>query len=63
MITVKVRVGETIEKSLRTLKKKLDKEGIMKTVKAKRFYDKPSVREKAKQKQALKYRAKKKTYG
>ena len=58
MITVKVRVGDALEKSLRTLKKKLDKEGVMKTVKAKRFYDKPSVREKSKQKQALKYRKK-----
>jgi small subunit ribosomal protein S21 len=58
MITVKVRVGEALEKSLRTLKKKLDKEGVMKTVKAKRFYDKPSVREKNKQKQALKYKKK-----
>ena len=60
MTTVKVR-GETIEKSLRTLKKKLDKEGVMKTIKAKRFYDKPSVREKNKQKQALKYRKKPRT--
>lgn len=58
MITVKVRVGETIEKSLRSLKKKLDKEGVMKTVKAKRFYDKPSIKEKNKKKQALKYRKK-----
>lgn len=58
MITVKVRVGETIEKSLRALKKKLDKEGVMKTVKAKRYYDKPSVREKNKQKMAVKYRKK-----
>ena len=56
MVTVKIRVGEPIEKSLRTLKKKLDKEGVMKTVKAKRFYDKPSVKEKNKQKQALKYK-------
>ena len=59
MITVKVRLGEAIEKSLRSLKKKLDKEGVMKAVKAKRFYDKPSVREKNKKKQALKYRKKK----
>lgn len=59
MISVKVRIGETIEKSLRALKKKLDKEGVMKTVKAKRFYDKPSVREKLKKKQAMKYRRKK----
>ena len=56
MVTVKIRVGEPIEKSLRALKKKLDKEGVMKTVKAKRFYDKPSVKEKNKQKQALKYK-------
>ena len=58
MITVKVRVGEAIEKSLRSLKKKLDKEGVMKSVKANRFYDKPSVKEKNKKKQALKYRKK-----
>lgn len=58
MITVKVRVGEAIEKSLRSLKKKLDKEGVMKAVKAKRFYDKPSVKEKNKKKQAMKYRKK-----
>jgi small subunit ribosomal protein S21 len=56
MITVKIRVGEPIEKSLRALKKKLDKEGVMKAVKAKRFHDKPSVKEKNKQKQALKYK-------
>ncbi|MBM3201781.1 MAG: 30S ribosomal protein S21 [Chlamydiae bacterium] len=56
MVCVKIRMGEPIEKCLRTLKKKLDKEGVMKTVKAKRFHDKPSVREKNKQKQALKYK-------
>ncbi|OGN62877.1 MAG: 30S ribosomal protein S21 [Chlamydiae bacterium RIFCSPHIGHO2_12_FULL_49_11] len=59
MITVKVRVGETIEKSLRALKKKLDKEGVLKTVRAKRYYNKPSERMKIKQKQAMKYRKKK----
>ena len=59
MITVKVRVGEPIEKALRMLKKRLDKEGVMRSVKAKRFYEKPSVREKNKQKQAMKYRKKK----
>ena len=30
MITIKVRIGETLEKALRALKKKLDKEGVMK---------------------------------
>lgn len=65
MTSVKVRMGEPIDKALRQLKKKLDKEGIMKSAKAHRFYDKPSVRKRAKSKAArkrLKNAAKKKTY-
>ena len=58
MITVKVRIGETLEKSLRILKKKLDKEGVMKTIKAKRYHSKPSDAEKLKQKLALKFNKK-----
>ncbi len=56
MPAVKVRIGEQIDKALRMLKKKVDKEGILKTYKAKRYYDKPSVRARAKAKAALKYR-------
>lgn len=56
MSSVKVRPGEPIDKALRTLKKKLDKEGVMKSVKAHRFYLKPSVRKRAKSKAALKYK-------
>ncbi|MCB1181656.1 MAG: 30S ribosomal protein S21 [Chlamydiia bacterium] len=56
MPQVKVRIGESIDKALRTLKKKIDKEGIMKAAKAHRFYDKPSVRKRAKSKAAAKYR-------
>lgn len=56
MSSVKVRIGESIEKALRALKKKLDKEGVMKTAKAHRFYDKPSVAKRAKSKAAAKYR-------
>lgn len=56
--SVKVRLGESIEKALRALKKKLDKEGVMKTAKAKRYYDKPSVKARAKSKAALKYKNK-----
>jgi small subunit ribosomal protein S21 len=63
MITVKVRIGETLEKALRALKKKLDKEGVMKSVKAKRYYNKPSVEEKLKSKQALKHKNKKRRLG
>jgi small subunit ribosomal protein S21 len=54
-VIVKVRIGESIDKALRTLKKKLDKEGVMKSVKAHRFYLKPSVRKRAKSKAAMKY--------
>ncbi len=56
MTQVKVRIGEPIDKALRLLKKKLDKEGVMKTVKAHRFYMKPSIKKRAKSKAALKYR-------
>lgn len=58
MPSVKVRVGEPVDKALRSLKKKLDKEGIMKQAKANRFYDKPSVSKRAKSKAAQKYRKK-----
>ena len=56
MPSVKVRMGEPLDKALRILKKKLDKEGVMKAAKAHRFYDKPSVKNRAKSKAALKYR-------
>lgn len=56
MTVVKVRVGDSIDKVLRALKKRLDKEGVMKAVKAHRFYTKPSIKKRAKSKAALKYR-------
>lgn len=56
MTCVKVRIGEPLDKALRALKKRLDKEGVMKTVKAHRFYTKPSVAKRAKSKAALKYK-------
>lgn len=54
MASVKVRIGEPIDKPLRVLKKKLDKEGVMKSYKAHRFYDKPSIKKRAKSKAARK---------
>ncbi|MFV0340126.1 MAG: 30S ribosomal protein S21 [Parachlamydiaceae bacterium] len=56
MTCFKVRIGEPIDKALRALKKRLDKEGVMKAVKAHRFYTKPSVAKRAKSKAALKYK-------
>lgn len=55
MTRVKIRPGEPIDKALRTLKKKLDKEGVLKAVKAHRFYLKPSDKKRAKSKAAKKY--------
>ena len=54
MVLVKVRPGESVDKALRALKKRLDKEGVMKAVKAHRFYSKPSDAKRAKSKAALK---------
>jgi small subunit ribosomal protein S21 len=56
MTTVKVRPGDSIDRALRALKKRLDKEGVMKAVKAHRFYSKPSVRKRVKSKAAGKYK-------
>lgn len=56
MPSVKVRIGDPVDRALRVLKKKIDKEGIMKSAKAHRFYDKPSVKKRAKSKAAAKYR-------
>lgn len=56
MPSVRVRTGDSLDKALRLLKKRLDKEGIMKAVKAHRFYSKPSIKKRAKAKAALKYK-------
>ncbi len=45
---VKVRRGEPVEKAIRRLKKKLDKEGIMREIRAHRHYEKPSERKRRK---------------
>ena len=45
---VKIRKGESVDKALRRLKKKLDKEGIMREIRAHRHYEKPSEKRKRK---------------
>ncbi len=49
-----VKKGEGVEKSLRRLKKKIDKEGIMKAIKQHRFFEKPSEKRRRKVKEAIK---------
>ncbi len=41
-VEVKLRKGETIDRALRRLKKRLDREGVIRDVRAKRHYIKPS---------------------
>jgi small subunit ribosomal protein S21 len=50
--------GNELEKSLKLLKRKLQTEGLFKELKKRRFYEKPSVRLKEKQREAQRKRAK-----
>jgi small subunit ribosomal protein S21 len=45
---IKIRKGESVDKALRRLKKKLDKEGIMREIRAHRYFEKPSERRRRK---------------
>jgi small subunit ribosomal protein S21 len=42
MTEVRVKKGEPIDKALRRLKKKMDKEGVLKEIRNRRYYEKPS---------------------
>ena len=42
MTEVKIKKGEHIDRALRRLKKKLDKEGTLKEIRNRRYYEKPS---------------------
>ena len=58
MAKVTVRKNELVEKALKRFKRKVEKEGIMRDIKNKRYYKKPSVRKKEKKKLAAKRRRK-----
>lgn len=40
-VDVTLRKGETVDKALRRLKKKLDRESILRDVREKRYFEKP----------------------
>jgi small subunit ribosomal protein S21 len=42
MTEVRIRKGEPIDKVLRKLKKKMDKEGTLRDLRNRRYYEKPS---------------------
>lgn len=50
--------GNDVERALKDLKRKLQKEGLFKEIKRRSFYLKPSEKEKAKQREARKKRMK-----
>lgn len=52
MTEIKVRKGESVDKALRRLKKKLDKEGIMREIRSHRYFEKPSERRRRKEARA-----------
>jgi len=56
-LEVKVYNNE-VARALKYLSKKMVKEGVMKEIKKRKFYEKPSVKKKRKQKEAIKKRLK-----
>ena len=47
-VEIKIRKGEIVDKALRRLKKKVDREGIIKDARSKRGYEKPCERRRRK---------------
>jgi small subunit ribosomal protein S21 len=45
---VRVRRGEPIEKAIRRLKKKMDREGVMRDIRSRRHFEKPSEKRRRK---------------
>jgi len=52
MTEIKLKKGEPVEKALRRLKKRVDREGTLQTVRAKRRFEKPSEMRRRKTKAA-----------
>ncbi len=40
-VEIRIRKGETMDRALRRLKKRLDREGVLRDVRAKRYFEKP----------------------
>ena len=52
MTESKLKKGEPVDKALRRLKKKIDREGTLKNVRMRRSYEKPSEKRRRKEKVA-----------
>ena len=58
MLSVKVRRNENPERAVRRLKNLMMKEGVLNALKAKRYYQKPSLKRKLKREAAARQRVK-----
>jgi len=47
-VDVKLKKGESVDRAMRRLKKKLDKEGTLRDLRARAYYEKPSERKRKK---------------
>jgi small subunit ribosomal protein S21 len=56
-LEIKVQ-GNDVERALKMLKTKLQKEGLFREIKKRKYYEKPSVKKKRKQAEARKRKAK-----
>ena len=52
MIIIKVKDGESIDRALRRYKKKFEKTGILKEVRNRMYYEKPSIARREQMKRA-----------
>ena len=52
VLTINVRKNEPVDKAIRRLKKSVDREGILKTVRQHAYYEKPSEKKLRKRKAA-----------
>ena len=51
-IQLKLKKGESVERGLKRLKKVLDKEGLLKTLRDTRYFEKPCVKKRKKSERA-----------
>ena len=52
MSRIEISAGEPFERALRRFKKKIERDGVIKLLKARKHYEKPSERKRRKQREA-----------
>lgn len=52
MLIIRLKKGETIDRALKRMKKILDKEGLIKQIRANRYFEKPSEKRRKKEARA-----------